>query len=37
MSQVTVKLDADGDGYGDETQDDCVFCGPAATAGAAAR
>ena len=26
MSQVRVEPDADGDGYGDETQDDCVFC-----------
>jgi hypothetical protein len=26
MSQVTVEPDADGDGYGDETQDNCVFC-----------
>jgi hypothetical protein len=26
MSQVTVEPDADGDGYGDETQDSCVFC-----------
>ena len=26
MSQVTVEPDADGDGYGDDTQDSCVFC-----------
>ena len=26
MSQVTVEPDADSDGYGDDTQDNCVFC-----------
>ncbi|HEX5910357.1 MAG TPA: hypothetical protein VFY44_07675 [Thermoleophilaceae bacterium] len=33
MTQVTVEPDADEDGYGDETQDGCVFCNTGAGGG----